>query len=82
MASLFALRVADLDGRQKQAGLFTLQTWVSGPWRFEGGARVEFSKLTAEADEQLETPSMKSDFTTLSGSIGGQYEFTPGWRAL
>ena len=37
------------DSRQKQAGLFTLQTYVRGPWRFEGGARVEFSRLTAEA---------------------------------
>jgi iron complex outermembrane receptor protein len=69
------------DSRQKQAGLFTLQTYVSGPWRLEGGARVELSKLTADEDEQLGTPSRKADFTTLSGSIGGQYEFTPGWRA-
>ncbi len=69
------------DSRQKQAGLFTLQTYVSGQWRFEGGARVEFSKLTAKADEQLDTPSRKADFTTVSGSVGGQYEFTPGWRA-
>ena len=69
------------DSRQKQAGLFTLQTYVSGQWRFEGGARIEFSKLTAKADEQLDTPSRKADFTTLSGSLGGQYEFTPGWRA-
>ena len=69
------------DSRQRQAGLFTLQTYVSGPWRLEGGARVEFSKLTAKADEQLATPSEEVDFTTLSGSIGGQYEFTLGWRA-
>ena len=69
------------DSRQRQAGLFTLQTYVSGPWRFEGGARLEFSKLSANADEQLDTPSRKADFTTLSGSVGGQYEFTPGWRA-
>ncbi len=33
------------DSRQRQAGLFTLQTLVSGPLRVEGGARVEFSKL-------------------------------------
>ena len=69
------------DSRQKQAGLFTLQTLVNGPWRFEGGARVERSKLTAKPDAQLGTPSRSEDFTTLSGSIGGQYEFTPGWRA-
>jgi iron complex outermembrane receptor protein len=69
------------DSRQKQAGLFTLQTYVSGSWRFEGGARIEISKLRAKEDEQLETPARKAEFTTLSGSIGGQYEFTPGWRA-
>ena len=69
------------DSRQKQAGLFTLQTYLTGPWRFEGGARVEVSKLTAKEDEQLATPSRKVDFTTLSGSVGGQYEFSPGWRA-
>lgn len=69
------------DSDQKQAGLFTVQTYVNGPWRFEGGARIESSKLTADADEQLGTPSYQRKFTTLSGSIGGQYEFTPGWRA-
>jgi iron complex outermembrane receptor protein len=69
------------DSRQKQTGLFTVQTYVNGPFRLEGGARIEFNKLTAKADEQLETPAHSLDFTTLSGSIGGQYEFTPGWRA-
>src|SRR5215203_2615991 len=58
------------DSSQKQAGLFTLQTLVTGPWRFEGGARVEFSKLNAEEDPQLGTPSRSEDFTTLSGSVG------------
>jgi iron complex outermembrane receptor protein len=61
--------------------MFTLQTLVKGPWRFEGGARVEFSKLAADADAQLDTPSASEDFTTLSGSVGGQYEIAPGWRA-
>ena len=69
------------DSRQRQAGLFTLQTLVSGPLRVEGGARVEFSKLTADADEQLATPDRSRNFTTWSGSLGGQYEFSPGWRA-
>jgi iron complex outermembrane receptor protein len=67
--------------RQKQAGLFTLQTYVTGPWRFEGGARVETDRLTAKANEQTETPDESRKFTSLSGSIGGQYEFSPGWRA-
>lgn len=69
------------DARQKQAGLFTLQTYVDGPFRIEGGARIEFSKLTAEPDEQIETPGRSLDFTTVSGSLGGQYELIPGWRA-
>jgi len=69
------------DSRQKQTGLFTLQTLVTGPWRFEGGGRVEFSKLTAQADAQLATPALSRNFTTVSGSLGAQYEFTPGWRA-
>lgn len=69
------------DSRQKQTGLFTLQTYVSGPLRIEGGARVEFSKLTAKADEQIGTDAHSLDFTTVSGSLGGQYEISRGWRA-
>ena len=68
--------------RQKEAGLFTLQTYENGRWRFEAGARIERSQLTAQAFEQTETLQDESDkFTSLSGSIGGQYEFSPGWRA-
>jgi len=69
------------DSRQKQTGLFTLQTLVTGPWRLEAGARIEFSKLTAQADEELATPAFSRSFTTVSSSLGAQYEFTPGWRA-
>src|SRR4030095_17260694 len=47
----------------------------------EGAARGEFSKLTAEPDQQIETRAQSLDFTTISGSLGGQYEFTSGWRA-
>jgi iron complex outermembrane receptor protein len=69
------------DSRQKQTGLFTLQTYVDGPIRIADGARVEFSKLNADEDDQLGTPERSLDFTTLSGSLGGQYEFVPNWRA-
>ncbi len=69
------------DSRQKQTGVFTVQTLLTGPWRLEGGTRVEFSNLTAQADEQLDTPGMSRNFTTVSGSLGGQYEFSSGWRA-
>ena len=68
------------DSEQRQTGLFTLQTLVSGPLRIEGGARVEFSRLTADADAQLDTPDRERNYTTWSGSFGGQYEFAPGWR--
>ena len=69
------------DARQKQTGLFTLQTLVSGPFRLEAGGRVEFSRLTAKADAQIETPAASRKFTTVSGSLGGSYEVSPGWRA-
>jgi iron complex outermembrane receptor protein len=69
------------DARQQQVGLFTLQTYVSGLFRVEAGVRVEFSKLAADVDAQLGTPERSRDFTTVSASLGGQYEVVPGWRA-
>jgi iron complex outermembrane receptor protein len=69
------------DSSQKQTGLFTLQTYVKGPFRIEAGARVEFSKLDADPDAQLATPAHSLDFTTVSGSLGAQYEIATGWRA-
>lgn len=69
------------DSSQRETGLFTLQTFVSGPWRLEGGARVEFHKLAAEPDAQIGSPAMASRFTTVSGSLGGSYEVASGWRA-
>ena len=68
------------DSRQRQTGLFTLQTLVRGPLRVEAGARVELSRLTAKPDEQLGTAAARRRFTTLSGSLGGSYEFAAGWR--
>jgi iron complex outermembrane receptor protein len=69
------------ESRQKQAGLFTMQSLVRGPLRLEGGFRVEFSKAKAKEDADLGTPAMNRDFTTISGSAGAAYEFSPGWRA-
>ena len=68
------------DARQKQTGLFTLQSVVRGRLRLEAGGRVEFSQLTAKADEQIQTPATSRKFTTFSGSLGGSYELAPGWR--
>ena len=69
------------DSKQRQTGLFTMQSVVRGPFRLEGGARIEFSKLSAAEDEDLETPAMKRSFTTFSASGGASYDFSPGWRA-
>jgi len=87
-AQIFDRKVS-IDGEEKflppsenkQLGLFTMQTLVRGPLRLEAGARIEFSKLSAEADEDLGNPALKNDFTTFSGSLGGAYDFSPGWRA-
>ena len=69
------------DSKQRQTGIFTMQSVVRGPFRLEGGARIEFSKLSAAEDEDLETPAMKRSFTTFSASGGASYDFAPGWRA-
>jgi iron complex outermembrane receptor protein len=69
------------DSKQRQLGLFTMQSLVRGPWRFEGGGRVEFSRLSAAEDADLGTPARKRAFNTFSASGGGSYEFSPGWKA-
>ena len=69
------------DARQKQFGLFTLQHLERGQLRLEAGARFETSTLSADADEQLGTAEDSRSFNTFSGSLGGLYEFSPGWRA-
>jgi iron complex outermembrane receptor protein len=41
------------DSRKQNIGLFTLQTVEHGPIRFEGGLRVDFSRLHANADPTI-----------------------------
>ena len=41
------------DSRNAQLGIFTLQSFVSGPIRFEAGLRVEFARLHANEDETI-----------------------------
>ena len=41
------------DSENRQFGLFTLQSLVSGKVRFEGGFRVEFARLRADEDERI-----------------------------
>lgn len=67
--------------QQKQFGLFALQNYETGPYRFEVGARVERSDLTAQADEDLGNPALERKFTSLAGSIGGSVAVAPATRA-
>ena len=76
------------DARNRQLGLFTLQSIVKGPIRFEAGARIESSKLRADGDAQIAANGgiigsvpLSRSFTPLSGSLGANYEFASGWRA-
>jgi iron complex outermembrane recepter protein len=66
--------------KSRQVGLFTVQSLKRGSLRFEVGGRAEFSRLSAQADAQLGTPALKRKFTTHSSSLGGNWEFTDGWR--
>ena len=81
------------DSSDKQFGFFTMQSLVRGPMRFEGGLRVEFASLDADSDEKLaaqgqelglsEIGSMpfSRSFTSLSGSLGANYQVGAGWHA-
>nr|NUR37483.1 TonB-dependent receptor [Sphingomonas sp.] len=82
------------DSRKQNLGLFTLQSIETGKIRLEAGARIEFARLHANDDETIAdlveetgdssaigaTP-ISRNFTALSGSLGANYEFLPGWRA-
>lgn len=64
----------------RQLGLFTVQSLDKGLFRAEAGGRVEFSKASADADAILGNPELSRSFTAVSGSLGGNYEVTGGWR--
>lgn len=63
-----------------QIGLFTVQSFDLGGFRAEAGARIESSKLRADADADLGNPTLSRNFTAVSGSLGGNYELTGGVR--
>ena len=63
-----------------QIGLFTVQSFDLGGFRAEAGARIESSRLRADADADLGNPALSRNFTSLSGSLGGNYELTGGVR--
>jgi iron complex outermembrane receptor protein len=76
------------DSRNRQFGLFTLQSVVRGKIRFEGGLRIESAHLDADEDEQIAgnggpvgASPISLRFTPISGSLGANYEFANGWRA-
>jgi iron complex outermembrane receptor protein len=76
------------DSSNKQLGIFTLQSLVRGPVRFEGGLRVETAHLDADEDAQIAanggvigTMPFSLDFTPISASLGANYEFAKNWRA-
>jgi iron complex outermembrane receptor protein len=82
------------DSANKQLGLFTLQSLVLGKVRLEAGARVEFARLHSDADEvivehgeevgadtEIGLLPISRSFTSISGSLGANYELSGGWRA-
>lgn len=84
----FFLRNLNIIGDEKflpksetsQFGLFTVQSYDFGAVRAEAGGRFEKSALSANADADLGNPEYRRNFTTLSGSLGANFEFTGGWR--
>jgi iron complex outermembrane receptor protein len=69
------------DNRTRQFGIFALQNYAAGPWRAEVGGRVEWSRLTAEADDLLGNPDLSRRFTSYSASAGASHALGGGVRA-
>jgi iron complex outermembrane receptor protein len=64
-----------------QTGLFTLQTFEAGRFRAEGGARYEWTDLTARnAGDDLPFFVGRKRFGALSGSLGASYGIAEGVR--
>ncbi len=89
VGSQLVIRTLDIVGAEKflpksksqQYGLFTVQSFDLGAIRVEAGGRVEHSIVSADADAILGNPDIRRKFTALSGSLGANIEFAPGWRA-
>lgn len=82
------------DNRKKNLGLFTVQSIEAGKVRLEAAGRVDFANLTAKSDPLIAdlvadagsnslvgAVPFSRKFTAVSGSVGANYEFLPGWRA-
>ena len=68
------------DSRQKQFGIFTLQSFEKGPLRIEAGVRYEWSKLTAQEDADIGNPDLVRNFNALSLSAGATHDLGGGWK--
>jgi iron complex outermembrane receptor protein len=64
--------------RTGQLGLFALESYNSGPFRAEAGARYERQVVKADADPVIGNPDLTRSFNAFSGSLGASY----GSRAL
>lgn len=65
----------------QQVGFFTLQQFETGPLLVEGGLRYEHTRQVASPQtSQPQFFSGERVFDTVSGAIGGAYDFAPGWK--
>jgi iron complex outermembrane receptor protein len=67
--------------RNRTLGLFSVQHFHRGPFRLEAGGRFERTDLAADASAEVGNRDLDRSFSTFSGSLGGSYDFAPGWRA-
>ncbi len=66
----------------EQLGLFTLQQFDFGRLKLEAGGRYEHTSLLASPlPDQPQFFGGQRSYSTVSGSGGGSYEVTDGWRA-
>jgi iron complex outermembrane receptor protein len=59
--------------RTSQLGLFALESYSSGLFRAEAGARFEHQSVAADADAVIGNPALSRSFEAFSGSIGAAY---------
>lgn len=64
----------------QQFGVFTLQSLDLGHVRLEGGARYEYTSVTANPDSTLGNPAYDRTYNAFSASLGASYAIAPDWR--
>jgi iron complex outermembrane receptor protein len=64
----------------RQLGVFALESYESGPFRAEAGARYERQWVEADADADIGNPALKRSYDAYSGSLGGSYQVADGVR--